>query len=155
MQPDEFRRSADLSQYPDLVVIYLGIRAKSLRGVGTILRLGPGIRRAVDAKPDGLLLHEPLLFSLFPLHVGMRQYWRDFDALERFTRAQPHAGWWKEFFKDNGGTAFWHETYSLRGGFESVYLYVDSPVGLLAFAPPTVPTGPMSSARARLIPSRK
>jgi hypothetical protein len=32
------------------------------------------------------------VFGLLPLHVGIRQYWRDFDALERWVRSQPLAG---------------------------------------------------------------
>ncbi len=47
------------------------------------MSFGPKIRKSVEAHPDDLLLHENLLFSLFPPHAGMRQYWRDFDSLER------------------------------------------------------------------------
>ena len=74
------RCTVDLSAYPDLVVIYLGMRVNRLRGLRRLLSLGPQIDRSAVAKPDGL--HENLIFSLFPLHVGMRQYWRrdrDFD----------------------------------------------------------------------------
>ena len=75
------RLTVDLSAFPDLVVIYLGMRANSFRGLKTILSFGPRISQAVAAAPDGLLLHENLLFSLLPPHVGMRQYWRDFIRL--------------------------------------------------------------------------
>src|SRR5580704_9252011 len=68
------RVTVDLTPYPDLVVIYLGMRANSLRGLKTVFQFGPRISAAVASKPDGLLLHENLLMSLFPLHVGMRQY---------------------------------------------------------------------------------
>jgi hypothetical protein len=44
------RTTVDLSAYPDLVVIYLGMRVNSLRGIKTLARLGPGIKAAVDAK---------------------------------------------------------------------------------------------------------
>lgn len=77
------RQTVDLSFYPDLVVIYLGMRVNAWTGVKTLLGLGPQIQKAVGEKPDGLLLHEDFILSLFPLHLGMRQYWRDFDALER------------------------------------------------------------------------
>lgn len=46
--------------------------------------------RQVRAHPDGLLLHENLIWSLFPPHVGMRQYWRDLASLESWTRSEPH-----------------------------------------------------------------
>lgn len=66
------RTRADLSSYPDLVVIYLGMRVNEPRGVRTLMSFGPKIRKSVEAQPDGLLLHENLLFSLFPPHAGMR-----------------------------------------------------------------------------------
>src|SRR5580658_1777314 len=111
------RRTVDLTSYPDLVVIYLGMKARTLGGIATLLRLGPAIARAVEPKPDGLL-HTDLniIFSLFPLHVAFRQYWRDFPSMEKWTRELPHQQWWKDFLKDSKGTGFWHETYFVRGG---------------------------------------
>ena len=144
------RSTVDLAAFPDLVVVYLGMQARTLRGLATIARQGPEIGRAVAARPDGLLLHETLFFSLLPLHVAMRQYWRDLDSLERWTREGIHRGWWTQFLKDPGGTGFWHETYRLKGGFEAIYDNVATPVGLMAFAPVVKARGPMFSARARL-----
>jgi hypothetical protein len=127
------RTTADLSSYPDLVVIYLGMRVNSLRGLRTLISFGPKIRQSVEAQPDGLLRHENLLFSLFPPHAAMRQYWRDFDSLERWARSLPHRQWWQQFLKDRGGTGFWHETYFRGGQIESVY--IDMPtIGLAGFA---------------------
>ena len=57
------RETADLSAYPDLVVIYLGMRVEEPRGLETLERLGPAIRAAVEDQPDGLLLHEDLTYS--------------------------------------------------------------------------------------------
>jgi Domain of unknown function (DUF4188) len=108
------RTTADLSAYPDLVVIYLGMRVNSPKGVKTLTSFGAKIRKSVEAQPDGLLLHENLLFSLIPPHAGMRQYWRDFDSLERWARSLPHQQWWQQFLRDRGGTGFWHETYFPR-----------------------------------------
>ena len=65
----------------------------------------PADRKSVEAKPDGLLLHENLLFSLFPPHAGMRQYWRDFESLERWTRSEPHREWWQRFLRDSAAPA--------------------------------------------------
>jgi hypothetical protein len=143
------RTTADLSSYPDLVVIYLGMRVNEPRGVRTLMSFGPKIRKSVEARPDGLLLHENLLFSLFPPHAGMRQYWRDFDSLERWARSLPHQQWWQQFLRDRGGTGFWHETYFRGGQIESVY--IDMPgTGLAKFAPVTPARGSLFSARRRL-----
>jgi hypothetical protein len=144
------RRTVELSAYPDLVVIYLGMKVNALTGVKTLLGFGPKIQNSVAAKPDGLLLHESFVFSLLPPHVGMRQYWRDFESLERWSRSEPHMQWWKTFLRDSGGTGFWHETYFSRGGVEAIYDDIKVPVGLSAFAPTKIARGPMFSARTRL-----
>ena len=144
------RQTVDLSGYPDLVVMYLGIRLNRLAGLKRVISLGPQIKQAVAAKPDGLLLHESLIYSLFPLHVGMRQYWRDFSSLEAWIREELHRGWWKEFLRNSGGTGFWHETYFMRGGMEAIYDDVPSSIGFLSFAPSRDAKGSMFSSRQRL-----
>src|SRR5579872_6025134 len=125
------RRTVDLSMYPDLVVIYLGMRVNALAGIKTLFGFGPRIDAAAKEKPPGLLRHETFLFSLFPPHAGMRQYWQDFDSLEAWARSEPHRTWWKRFLKDSGGTGFWHETYRMRGGIEAIYDDVPQPIGML------------------------
>jgi Domain of unknown function (DUF4188) len=143
------RRTVDLSAYPDLVVIYLGMRVNAWRGLKTSLGLGPQIDASQKAKPDGLLLHENLIFSLIPPHAGMRQYWRDWESLEKWARSEPHRIWWQNFLKDSGGTGFWHETYFMRGGIEAIYDDMPKPIGMLNFAPIKPARGPMFSARSR------
>jgi hypothetical protein len=113
------RRTVDLTPYPNLVVVYLGMRVNRLTGLKTLFGFGPRISNSVAAQPDGLLLHENFLFSLFPPHAGMRQYWRDMESLLAWTRSAPHQEWWKNFLRDSGGTGFWHETYLLKGGMEA------------------------------------
>jgi hypothetical protein len=144
------RLTVDLSAYPDLVVIYLGMRVRTLAGLKTLFGFGPKIQNSVNEKPDGLLLHENMLFSMFPPHAGMRQYWRDFESLERWARSEPHQQWWQNFVKDSGGTGFWHETYSVRGGMEAIYDDVHKNIGFSAFAPIKPAKGAMFSARRRL-----
>ena len=62
--------------------------------------------------PTACFATKTSLFSLFPAHAGMRQYWRDMDSLLAWTRSDPHRLWWKNFLRDSGGTGFWHETYT-------------------------------------------
>ena len=147
MGPKAKRETVDLSQYPDLVVIYLGMRINTLAGIKTTLGMGPKIEASVAARPDGLLLHENLFYSL--RHVGMRQYWRDFESLETWSRSEPHRVWWGKFLKDTGGTGFWHETYLRRGGFEAVYVDMFEHTGMGKFAPLSPARGSSFSARAR------
>ncbi len=143
------RQTVDLSGYPDLVVIYLGMRINRLAGLKRLLQLGPQINKSVASRPDGLLLHENMLFSVYPLQAGMRQYWRDYESLEAWTRVLPHQDWWKDFLRDSGGTGFWHETYFMRGGMEAIYDDMPRPAGLMHFAPLGPTRGGMFSARRR------
>jgi Domain of unknown function (DUF4188) len=143
------RRTVDLSQYPGLVVIYLGMRVNRLTGVKTLFGFGPKISASAEANPDGLLAHEVFLFSLFPAHAGIRQYWRDIDSLLAWTRSEPHREWWKAFLRNSGGTGFWHETYLMRGGMEAIYDDVPERIGFLKFAPSMPARGPMFGAGDR------
>jgi len=86
------------------------MRVRTFAGIKTLLGLGPQIDKAGAARPEGLLHFENnIIFRLFPLHIGMRWYWKDFDSMERWTRSEPHRIWWQNFIRDSGGTGFWHE----------------------------------------------
>lgn len=146
-RPD--RRTPDLAEFPDLVAIYLGMQVKAPRGLKTLVSFGPKIQRSVTAKPDGLLRHENFLFSLVPPHAGMRQYWRDFESLERWARSGVHKEWWQNFLRDPGGTGFWHELYVRNGEMECAFVDVEG-VGMTSFAPTVPSRGTMFSARRRL-----
>ncbi|MBV9612595.1 MAG: DUF4188 domain-containing protein [Acidobacteriaceae bacterium] len=149
MSPKPNRQTINLSQYPDLVVIYLGMRVNAPRGLLTLLGFGQKISASVAERPDGLLLHEQIIYSLFPPHVGMRQYWRDFESLERWSRALPHKQWWVDYLHDTRGTGFWHEAYLTRGGMEGVYVELPKTIGFGAFAGVCPAKGAMFSARRR------
>lgn len=148
MPPIKRRETCDLSLYPDLHVILLGFKIRRLAALPSFLRIGTGLRQIRSDPPDGLLAHESMLFGWN--HVGMRQYWRDGDSLARFTRTSPHAGWWSAFAKDRHGSGFWHETYSARGGMESVYVDMPERPGFGQFATIREPVGPLASARQRI-----
>jgi hypothetical protein len=143
------RQTVDLSQYPNLVVIYLGMRVNRIAGLKTLFGFGPKISGSVDAHPKGLLSHEYFVMSLFPMHLGMRQYWTDMESLLSWSRSEPHRAWWKNFLRDTGGTGFWHETYLMQGGMEAIYDDVAPPIGLMRFAPLHPARGAMFGAAKR------
>ena len=144
------RQAPDLSGFPDLVVIFLGMKVRAFPGIKTLLGLGPQIEKAGKGRPEGLLHYENnIIFSLYPMHVGMRWYWRDFESMERWARSEPHRAWWTDFLRNSGGTAFWHETYFMRGGMEGIYDDLKAPLGFGAFAPMATARGGMFSARRR------
>ena len=143
------RRTVDLSGYPDLVVVYLGMRVNRITGMKTLVGFGPKISLSASSKPEGLLHHETLFYSVFPMHFGIRQYWRDLESLLSWTRSDPHRKWWQDFLKSSRGTGFWHETYFMRGGIEAIYDDMPTLTGLAQFAPLQPARGPMFSARHR------
>ncbi|MFI9510959.1 monooxygenase family protein [Nocardia sp. NPDC052566] len=144
------RATVDLGGYPDLVVVYLGMRVHRVRGMLRLLGVGPKLYSSHREGPEGLLSHEDVIWSLFPPHWGARQYWRDLDSLERWTRSAPHRDWWQQFLKDSGGTGFWHEAYFLRGGIDAVYDDMAPDIGLTRFAPVVPARGRMFSTRGRI-----
>jgi Domain of unknown function (DUF4188) len=143
------RQTVDMSGFPDLVVVYLGIPIRRPRGLLRLLGLVPQIQKSWKQRPDGLLLHEDFMWSLFPPHLGMRQYWRDIDSLERWTRSEPHQRWWRDFLRDSGGTGLWHEAYFMGGGVEAIYDDLAAPIGFARVAPAQAARGAMFSARRR------
>lgn len=149
MKPNLVRETVDLSEYPDLVVLYLGMRVNALQGLATLLGFRTKISSAVDARPEGLLGHEQVIYSLFPAHIGMRQYWRDFESLERWSRTDPHREWWQSFLRQPKDTGFWHEAYFRRGGMEAVYVNMPDRSGFRSFAPVCTAKGAMFSSRKR------
>jgi hypothetical protein len=142
------RQSVDLSAYPDLIVIMLGFRVSSLRGLVSLIGIGKELRSVRENPPEGLLAHEQCLFALN--HFGIRQYWRDLESLENFTRSAPHSHWWRDFAKLGRGAGFWHESYARSGAMEALYANMPGAMGFATFAPPLAPDGPFLTARQRL-----
>ena len=148
MRQGLLRETVDLSGFPDLVVVLLGLKLRGLRALPAMRDIGRGLAAIKRTPPDGLLHHQNFLFGWN--HVGMRQYWRDLDSLERFTRAEPHATWWKSFLSDPRACGFWHEAYSAKGGMEAIYIAMPDRPGLATFAPTRKPDGSLMSSRGRL-----
>ena len=142
------RTTVDLAGYPDLVMVLLGFRVGRWRGVPSLLGIGRGLAQIGRNPPAGLLSHQQFFFAWN--HVGIRQYWRDLDSLEAFTRSMPHAGWWRAFLADRHGNGFWHEAFAMRGGMEAIYVDMPGAPGLGSFAPTRPAQGPMMSSRGRL-----
>ena len=149
MQGKTERETVDLSQYPDLVVVLLGFKLRRLRGLPALLGIGRGLGTLRRDPPEGLLHHEQFLFGWN--HIGIRQYWRDLESLERFTREPLHAGWWRDFLRDTRGCGFWHETYSSGRGMEAIYIDMPERAGMGRFAPVRHAVGPFMSSRERLL----
>ena len=78
------RRTVDLSAFPDLVVIYLGMRVNAWTGLKTPVGLVPQskFRRS---EPDGSCCTRFLLMSFVPLHL-------DASILARLRRLKPRPG---------------------------------------------------------------
>jgi len=141
------RSTVDLSEYPDLVVIYLGMRVNTLKGFMTMLHFIPQVGKAMREETDGLLSSSYWFYSI--RHIGLRQYWRDFESLETWARSLPHKMWWQEFLQNSGGMGFYHEAYFRQGGMEGMYVDMVAPFGFMNFAPVHPARDHLFSARSR------
>lgn len=87
--------------------------------------------------------------------VGLIQYWRSFDDLERFARnpTEPHLAAWRRFNNAvgaSGDVGVWHETYPIDAGkHEAVYANMPR-FGLAAATSHVQAVGRRETARRRL-----
>jgi hypothetical protein len=140
-----------------LVVFLIGMRINHLRAVRkwapTFMAMVRMLRRLV-AQPENGFLHAHTI--LYWRGIGLVQYWRSFDDLERFARSpsEPHLAAWRRFnrvvgYKD-GSVGFWHESY-LIDPRRCEAVYGNMPVFGLAKATDHMPAiGRRETARARL-----
>ena len=92
---------------------------------------------------------------LYSRGIGVIQYWRSFDELEKFARnkTDPHLEAWRRFNKavgTDGSVGIWHETFLVEAGCHEG-VYNNMPTFGLAAATKHVPaTGHRETARRRL-----
>jgi hypothetical protein len=109
----------------DFVVFLIGMRINKLwkihKWLPVVLAM-PRMLKELASKPDSgfLGVQSAGLMSI--------QYWRSFDALEKYARESSRQHWpaWVDFNKRVGRTrgdvGIWHETFQVRAGeYETVY----------------------------------
>jgi len=139
------------------VVFMIGMRINRLfafrQWLPTALAMGP-ILKALMTHPEKGLLGARTFF--YWRGIGLVQYWRSFEDLERFARSkdEPHLRAWRRFNKvvgyKNGAVGIWHESYLVQPGQYEV-VYGNMPVFGLAAATRHVPAvGRLETARRRL-----
>jgi hypothetical protein len=113
----------------DFVVFLIGMRINKLwkpwKWFPVFNAMG-GMIRELSANPESGFLGARLAFAS-PRSPVVIQYWRSFEALERYARAkdQRHLPAWAKFNRavgSNGDVGIWHETYLIpAGGYEAIY----------------------------------
>ncbi len=138
------------------VVFLIGMRINRFfafrKWIPTALAMGPMLRTLFQHPEKGFLGGELIFYWR---GVGLIQYWRSFEDLEKFARNRedPHLRSWQRFNKaigSDGSVGIWHETYLVEPGcYEAVY--GNMPVFGLASATKHVPAvGRRETARRRL-----
>ena len=140
----------------DFVVFLIGMRINRLlalrRWVPVARAMGPMVEHLMQHRELGLLHAETFVQWR---GVGLVQYWRSFEQLERFARdpALLHVPAWRAFNQAVGGdgsVGIWHETYRVRAG-EYECIYGNMPRRGLALAGEHLPVaGARETARGRL-----
>jgi len=138
------------------VVFLIGMRVnKPLalhKWLPAALAMGPMLR-SLYGNPDSGFLGGEVIF--YPGGIGLIQYWRSTEDLERFARSpqETHLKAWQRFNKSvgkDGSVGIWHETYEVAAGrYETIY--ANMPRFGLAAAAKHVPVGKRGeTARERL-----
>jgi Monooxygenase af470-like len=138
------------------VVFLIGMRINRFfafwKWIPTALAMGPMLQTLFRHPEKGFLGGEAMFYWR---GVGLIQYWRSFEDLEKFARNRedPHLRAWQRFNKaigTDGSVGIWHETYLVEPGrYEAVY--GNMPVFGLASATRHVPAvGRRETARRRL-----
>jgi hypothetical protein len=140
----------------DFVVFLIGMRINRLlafRKWMPVARAMPAMVEQLLAHPELGLLHAESY--LYWRGVGVVQYWRSFEQLERFARDPnlSHLDAWKHFNRAvgaDGSVGIWHETYLVKAG-QYECLYGNMPRRGLARAAEHLPAvGARETARRRL-----
>ncbi|WP_435021746.1 monooxygenase family protein [Tundrisphaera sp. TA3] len=138
----------------ELCLVRLGLRVRRLRALPFALRIGRAIERSAKeamAGDAGLLSSERFLLGRD--HLGVLQYWKDFESLDAWSHRPPHSDWWREALgrmRTKGDFGIYHETYLVpRSGIEAIALDCP-PTGLFAFGATGEAVGPMTTSRDRL-----
>lgn len=149
-QTENLNTIAALWEHPTLCLAFFGVQFHSEEGQRRYM--AAGIREEMEAaletaKAEGLLLlNRPLMSPEGPL---LMQYWRSYEDLDHWARAQPHSRWWVWLMQNSGSDlGFYHEIYQVKTG-EAIYESGTRPVGPALFAAQeSVPVGEGKS-RAR------
>ena len=110
------------------VVLLLGIRVNHIhlfwKWIPTVLASFPMVYALVRHRAAGFLGGQAFFFQP---GLGIVQYWRSFDDLERFARSKkyPHLGGWRWYNKSigaSGSVGLWHEVFLVKPGcHEAMY----------------------------------
>ena len=111
----------------EITVFIIGMRVNSIWKIHKWLPVAlamPRMIRELSALEDSGFLGAE---SWFGNPTAILQYWKSFEHLERYSRAndQAHLPAWAAFNKAmrvNGHVGIWHETYRVRpGDYECIY----------------------------------
>ncbi|MBE9214327.1 DUF4188 domain-containing protein [Plectonema cf. radiosum LEGE 06105] len=110
------------------LVFLIGMRINKLfavnKWVPTAMAMTPMLRTLYEHPEKGFLGGESFLYWR---GVGLIQYWRSFEDLERFARSpeEPHLKAWQRFNRvvgADGSVGIWHETYLINpGNYKAIY----------------------------------
>jgi len=142
------RYSAQISSQIEepFILLFLGIRINNFllfwKWIPTVLASLPMVYSLVRHRAAGFLGGQAFLF--LP-GIGIIQFWRSFDDLERFARNKhlPHLKGWRWYNKAIGATGsvgLWHEVYLVQPGDHEA-MYDNMPVFGLAIGAKHIPVG--------------
>src|SRR5262249_1796420 len=130
--PTDSAYIATLWEHPTLCIGLFGVQFHSEERQRLYEESGitDEVMAAFAAGTDGLFHTGPLMSPEGPISMV---YWRSYDDMDRWARAQPHSRWWRWLTEHTGqGVTFYHELYQARTA-EAIYEPGTRPVGPAQF----------------------
>jgi hypothetical protein len=144
------RKTVDLSGFPNLVVIYLGMRVNRMTGHQDAARLWPPrFLPPQPPSPPACSRTRPSSIPYFRRTSGCGNTGAIWNPCWHGPAPIPIGNGGNPSFNNSGGTGFWHETYFRTGGMEAIYDDIPKPVGFMRFAPVVSARGAMFGAANR------
>ncbi len=137
------------------VVLLLGIRINHFhlfwKWIPTVLASFPMVYSLVRHRAAGFLGGQAFFFRP---GLGIVQFWRSFDDLERFARSKKHPHlrgwrWYNRSIGSSGSVGLWHEVFLVRPGCQEA-MYDNMPLFGLGRTAKHVPATEQQGARLRL-----
>jgi hypothetical protein len=149
--PGRFTAQISAQIEEPFIVLILGIRVNRLllfwKWIPAFLSSLPMLYTLVLHRAAGFLGGQATFF--WP-GVGLIQYWRSFEDLERFARSKSHPHlkawrWYNKAIGANGSVGLWHEAFLVKPGCHEV-MYDNMPLFGLSAATKPVPPGELRVA---------
>lgn len=149
--PDRYTSQISMRIEEPFIVLILGIRINNFllfwKWIPAVIASFPMLYTLVRHRAAGFLGGQATYF--WP-GIGLIQYWRSFEDLERFARNKKHPHlrawrWYNKAIGSSGSVGLWHEAFLIKPGVHET-MYDNMPLFGLAASTKHIPVEECSNA---------